>query len=66
MKIAAIPVIMAANNKAVTRIKIVMMKIMMMMRTTMRMIMMITETREEEDLEITGEVMEISKAKGAT
>ena len=59
MIIAAIPVVMAANNKAVIRMKIIMMKIMM------RMIMMIMEAREEED-RVTGEAMEIHKVEGAT
>jgi hypothetical protein len=50
MIIAAIPVVMAANNKAVIRIKIIIEKIMRMMMTMMRMTMMIMEARVEEDL----------------
>lgn len=66
MIIAAIPVVMAANNKAVIRIKIIMMKITKMMKIMMRMTIMIMEAREEEDLEIAEDAMGIHKMKGAT
>lgn len=64
MIIAAIPVVMAVNNKAVIRINI-MMKIMMMKKIMMKMIIMIMEAREEEVPGIAEEAMEVHKAEGA-
>lgn len=64
MIIAAIPVVMAANNKAVIRIKMIIMRITMMMKIMTRMIMMTMEARAEEGQEAAGETMGIHKVAG--